>query len=104
MPRATYAGRSLDVDTAGFLLRPGDWDPEVAEAIAAECGLALTPEHWTVIEFVRKDSVATGASPGPLRIARSTGFSIKDIYRLFPQGPAKLIPRISGVAKCKASL
>jgi dissimilatory sulfite reductase related protein len=104
MPRATYAGRLLDVDTAGFLLRPGDWAPDVAEAIANECGLTLTPEHWAVIDFARKDSLEAGASPGPLRITRGTGISIKELYRLFPHGPGKLIPRISGIAKCKAAL
>jgi dissimilatory sulfite reductase related protein len=104
MPRATYAGRSVDVDTAGCLLRPGDWSPEVAQAMAADYSLELTPDHWSVIEFVRNDTLETGASPGPLRITRSTGISIKDLYRLFPQGPGKLIPRISGVAKCKAPL
>jgi tRNA 2-thiouridine synthesizing protein E len=57
-----------------------------------------------VIEFARQDTLENGASPGPRRISLATGISIKDLYRLFPQGPGKLVARISGVAKTKAPL
>jgi tRNA 2-thiouridine synthesizing protein E len=103
MPRATYAGHSVDVDTSGFLLR---WrlNPScrgnrggiriVANAGSLEGDRIRPPGH----------ALENGASPGPRRISLATGISIKDLYRLFPQGPGKLVARISGVARTKAPL
>lgn len=104
MPTHTYAGKMVDVDAEGFLLRASDWTPEIGEAAAKELGLALTPAHWKVIDFARKDTAERGESPGPRRIASGAGVSIKDLYALFPKGPGKLVARVAGVPKPKACL
>ncbi|MBI4701047.1 MAG: TusE/DsrC/DsvC family sulfur relay protein [Deltaproteobacteria bacterium] len=49
-----YAGKAVTLDAEGFLADSGQWTPEIAEAIARELGLVLTPEHWKVLGFCRE--------------------------------------------------
>lgn len=104
MPSRSYAGRTVDVNDEGFLVDPGDWTEPMAEAIAGELGIALTPEAWRVVRFARSDFENQGASPGIRRITTSTGVGTKDIYRMFPKGPGKLIAHVAGIPKPKSCL
>ena len=100
MPTLEFAGKSLEVDAEGFLASSADWDREVAGAIAAQEGIpALTERHWTVIDFARKFFDDNGESPTLRKITRVAGVPTKELYELFPQGPAKKIARIAGVPK-----
>ena len=40
-------------DNEGYLLEPADWNRALAPLLAAEDGLALSPAHWRVIDFIR---------------------------------------------------
>jgi tRNA 2-thiouridine synthesizing protein E len=104
MPAQAYAGKTVELDAEGFFARSTDWNTDIAEAIAREAGIELTPSHWKAIEFVRRDYEQTNQTPGLRRITAQTGISMKDIYALFPKGPAKLIARIAGTPKPKSCL
>lgn len=104
MPTKTYAGHAVDVDAEGYLASANDWTKETGEAIAAELGVALTPESWRVIDFVRADFKEQAQTPGLRRITARTGVGTKEIYALFPKGPVKLIARIAGTPKPKSCL
>jgi TusE/DsrC/DsvC family sulfur relay protein len=104
MPTLTYGTLNVEADQEGYLVRSSDWTPDLANAVARELGIELTPEHWKVLEFARVDQAATGQTPGLRRTTAKTGVSTKDIYRLFPKGPIKLIARIAGVPKPKSCL
>lgn len=104
MPSATYAGRTFDVDDEGFILYGKDWTPEVGEAIAAQLSIKLTPEHWKVVNYAREDFAKSGTTPGLRRITQQAGVGMKDLYTLFPKGPAKLIAKIGGIPKPKSCL
>ncbi len=79
--------------------------PELAEALAKESGILLTPRHWQVINFCREDAAKnSGASPGLRRITQLSGVSMKELYALFPKGPGKLAARIAGLPKPKSCL
>ncbi len=93
------AGLNLEVDAEGFLTNPDDWNRDVAQAIAAELGIELTDRHWDVIEFVRKDFSETGTVPTLRRITKVGGVPTKEIYKLFPKGPAKKVAKIAGLSK-----
>lgn len=95
-----YAGHAVRLNDEGFLLDTGDWTPDVCEALAAEEGVTLTPEHWRVIQFCREDAANhEGRAPGLRRITVVGGIPLRDLYRLFPHGPAALAARIAGLPK-----
>ncbi len=99
------AGKPLRFDAEGYLASASEWTPEIAEALAKESGIALTPRHWQVITFCREDAAKNnGLSPGLRRISQLSGVSMKELYALFPKGPGKLAARIAGLPKPKSCL
>lgn len=102
MPKREYAGHQVDVNAEGFLVNSEQWTPEVGEAIAAEAGVTLTPDHWRVITFCREDAASEGQPPGLRRISKLSGVGTKELYALFPKGPGKLAARIAGLPKPKS--
>ena len=104
MTTATYAGHTVELDKEGFMTRAADRTRQVGEAISEQVNIELTPEHWKLIEFAREDFGKKNTSPGLRRISKFTGTGMKDIYRLFPKGPGKLIARIAGLPKPKSCL
>jgi tRNA 2-thiouridine synthesizing protein E len=104
MSTQTYAGTPVQTNTEGFMIDANQWSPAVAEAIASEIGLTLTPRHWEVVNFAREDYATTGSSPGLRRITKYAGVPTKELYKLFPKGPGKLIARIAGLPKPKSCL
>jgi tRNA 2-thiouridine synthesizing protein E len=104
MPAHEYAGKVVDVNEEGFFNDSSQWTPEIADAIAREVGISLTPEHWTVLSFCREDAAKQGQPPGLRRITQYAGVPMKDLYRLFPKGPGKLASRIAGLPKPKSCL
>ena len=67
-------------------------------------GVSLSSAHWEIVNFAREDFGTKGASPGLRRIVANTDASMKDLYRLFPKGPGKLIAKIAGIPKPKSCL
>lgn len=90
---------NLEFDEEGFLINPADWTPDVGAAIAVEIGLDLTDRHWTVINFARKTYEAEGEAPTLRRITKQSGVDTKEMYELFPGGPAKLAAQVAGLHK-----
>jgi tRNA 2-thiouridine synthesizing protein E len=93
------AGHELQLDDQGFLADRSQWTPDVAEALAAEAGISLTPRHWQVVTFCREDAAREGVPPGLRRIAKLSGIEMKELYQLFPKGPGKVAARIAGLPK-----
>ncbi len=90
----------VEVDAEGFLLRPADWTEEIAADIAREQGIdKLTDRHWAVIRFMRQRYLDTGSAPSIRTLGKESGVPIKDLYELFPRGPAKLAAKIGGIPK-----
>jgi dissimilatory sulfite reductase related protein len=102
MSTATIAGHEVAVDKDGFMTNPQEWTPEIATAIAASLGLALTERHWKVIEFCRRDAADKGEPPGLRRIAQGAEIPVKELYQLFPKGPGILAAKVSGLTKPKS--
>ena len=59
----------------------------------------LTPKHWQVINFMRKEYFEKGTGPTVRALGKTSGVSIKELYQLFPKGPAKLAAKIAGIPK-----
>jgi TusE/DsrC/DsvC family sulfur relay protein len=91
---------SLALDEEGFLLDPQAWTREIAQALAQAEGInELTEAHWKIIEFARERATESGASPTLRQITNGTGISTKELFSLFPKGPAKKVAKIAGVGK-----
>ena len=87
-------------DQEGFLLDPSDWSRELGEQIAAENGIPeLTDRHRQVIDFMRERYLTTGNAPSIRSLGKESGVPIKELYQLFPKGPAKLAAKIGGIPK-----
>ena len=100
MATALIAEKPIDIDAEGFLTRPEQWNEEIAEAIARDNGIPeLTDRHWLVIRFMRTRYLATGSAPSIRTLGKESGVPVKELYQLFPKGPAKLAARIGGIPK-----
>jgi TusE/DsrC/DsvC family sulfur relay protein len=96
---------AVDVDAEGFLTDPKEWSEELADEIAAENGIAeLTPRHWLVVRFMRDRYLATGTAPTIRSLGKESGVAVKELYELFPKGPAKLAAKIGGIPKPKGCI
>ena len=100
MATATIAGKDVEVDAEGYLQNPDDWNKDIAAEIATEVGITeLTERHWQVIEFMRTRVAETGSAPSMRSLGKQSGVPIKELYQLFPMGPAKLAAKIGGIPK-----
>ena len=100
MTTATLAGTTVEVDAEGFLTDPTQWTEELAAEIARENGIAeLTPRHWQVVSYMRTTYLDTGQAPSIRSLGKQSGVPIKELYELFPKGPAKLAAKIGGIPK-----
>lgn len=99
MTTMTIAGAHLDVDAEGYLQKPEQWNEAVAEELAAKEGITLTDRHWLVIRFMRQRYLETGDAPTIRSLGKESGVEVKELYKLFPKGPAKLAAKIGGIPK-----
>jgi TusE/DsrC/DsvC family sulfur relay protein len=100
MPTQTYAGIEVTVDQQGFFEDPSQWREEMAPEIARQEGIAeLTDRHWQVIKFMRHEYDEKGTGPTVRILGKTSGVPIKELYQLFPKGPAKLAAKVAGIPK-----
>jgi TusE/DsrC/DsvC family sulfur relay protein len=101
MATRIIAGKTVQVNEEGFLADPSEWNKDIAAEIASDEGLAeLTANHWKVIDYCREASKGLGGKSPTLRqITTGTGVQTKELFALFPKGPAKKVARIAGLGK-----
>lgn len=105
MPTIELLGKQIEVDSDGNLKNPNDWNEEIAGEISRLEGIEqLTDRHWIVINFMRKEFMEKGDGPTIRRITKESGVDTKELYALFPKGPAKKAARIAGIPKPKGCI
>ena len=105
MTMTLIADAPVDVDTEGFLTNSEQWNEQIAEAIAKDNGIAeLTARHWLVVRFMRDRFLTTGSAPSIRSLGKESGVPVKELYQLFPKGPAKLAAKIGGIPKPKGCI
>ena len=105
MTMTLIADAPVDVDAEGFLTDPEQWNARIAEEIARQNGIAeLTDRHWLVVRFMRERYLATGDAPSIRALGKESGVPVKELYQLFPKGPAKLAAKIGGIPKPKGCI
>ena len=100
MATRTICGETVEVNEEGFMTNPSQWNKDIAVEIAKEEGIGeLTPAHWKVIEYCRQSAASTGKAPTIRTITSNAGVTTKDLFALFPKGPAKKVAKIAGLGK-----
>ena len=91
---------NVERNEEGFLVNPANWNKEIAVEIAQADGIPeLTDAHWKIIEFSRSNAESSGAAPTLRQISKGAGVPTKELFKLFPKGPAKKVAKISGLGK-----
>lgn len=100
MPTTTLASTMVEVNDEGFFVHPEDWTEDMAVDLAKREGIdELTDAHWQVIRFMRAEYFDKGAGPTVRVLGKTSGISVKELYQLFPKGPAKVAARVAGIPK-----
>ncbi len=90
---------NIPMNEEGYLTDPSTWNEEIAKALAEQEGIELSEKHWEVIRWCRTIAAESGKAPTLRQITSGTGLSTKELFALFPKGPAKKVARIAGLGK-----
>ncbi|MCB1120353.1 MAG: TusE/DsrC/DsvC family sulfur relay protein [Verrucomicrobiae bacterium] len=100
MPVLELAGKEITFNEEGFMEDHTQWNEDVAREIAGKVGIPeLTDRHFVVLNYMRKAYEENGTGPSIRALTKQSGIPTKELYELFPQGPAKKAARIAGIPK-----
>lgn len=100
MTTKSIAGTTVQVNEEGFFEQPEQWSEAMAVELARDAGIdPMTDRHWTVVRFMRHQYLETGSAPSIRALGKVSGVPVKELYQLFPKGPAKLAAKIAGIPK-----
>ena len=100
MPEKQVAGVTITVDDGGFMTDHTQWNEEIARELAKEIGIdELNEKHFQVLHFMRKEFEEKGTGPSLRKLKNESGVNTKELYQLFPKGPAKKAALIAGIPK-----
>ena len=100
MPLMEFEGQVFEVDGDGFLINPDLWNEDVAGVFARYDGIdELSDKHWAIINIIRRNFVEKGNAPMIRVICQETGLRLREIFELFPLGPARGACRVAGLPK-----
>ncbi|MDX1955901.1 MAG: TusE/DsrC/DsvC family sulfur relay protein [Chitinophagaceae bacterium] len=92
------AGKTIAVNEEGYMTDFKQWDQSVAEVLATEAEISLTPRHWEVLGYLQNEF--KNEVPLSIRkIGKSGVVDIKEFYQLFPKAPLKTATKIAGIPK-----
>ena len=94
-------GIEKETDADGYLKEP-DFSDEAVQVIAAADGIALTEDHWKVVNYLRDEFRDKGHTPNFRNMVKDLqdalpGCDSKALYDLFPMGPAKQGCKVAGL-------
>ena len=80
MTTETIAGVAVDRNEEGFFTDATQWTEEMAPELAKAEGIdELTPDHWTVIRFMRSEYFDKGTGPTVRMLGKTSGVSVKEL-------------------------
>jgi tRNA 2-thiouridine synthesizing protein E len=100
------SNRTLALDKDGYLANLDDWSVQVAEELARQEDIVLTPEHWEIIDLIRDFHQRRGLSPVMRILVKlvekelgpDKGNSLY-LLKLFPESPARVACKIAGLPR-----
>ena len=99
-------GKAYETDEEGYLVNLSDWNEDVANFLAQQENVEMTPNHWEVVNFLREYYNEYQIAPAIRVFTKAIGKKLgpdkgnnKYLYELFPYGPAKQACKIAGLPK-----
>ena len=99
-------GQIIETDKEGHLKNLKEWNEAVAEHLAAQEDIVLSPAHWEIVyllrEFYAEFELAPAMRPLVKRAAQKLGSDKgRSIYlmQLFPPSPARVAAKIAGLPR-----
>ena len=93
-------GQQIELDEDGFMCDPSLWSEDIVKVFGKlEDVDEITEDHWKVINYLRDYYLKFGIAPMIRKLCKETGFTLKEIYELFPSGPAKGACKLAGLPK-----
>ena len=99
-------GKEINHDEEGYIQDLDDWSEALANHIAEQDDIHMTPEHWEVVNFLRDYYQEYQIAPAIRVLTKAIGQRLgkdkgnnKYLYELFPYGPAKQACKIAGLPK-----
>ena len=100
MAMVTLGGQEVEIDEDGFIQDPEIWNELVAADLAKTEGVEdLIDDHWKLVNYLRQYYLEFGIAPMVRKLCKQTGFKLKEVYDLFPSGPAKGACKVAGLPK-----
>jgi tRNA 2-thiouridine synthesizing protein E len=101
--KKVLANKEIDVNEEGYLLDFNQWDKDVANSLAKESDIDLTPRHWEIIDYIHDKH--RNEEPLSIRGIKKSGvLDVKEFYALFPGGLLKKATLIAGIPKPKSCI
>ena len=102
-----HSSRQQLRDIDGYIVNPEDWNDDLAQTLAAEEGLVLTDEYWSIVRFMREyweqHKVAPDVRHVIKHLADNQGHDKKlakqHLFKLFPYGYVKQACKIAGMQR-----
>ena len=102
-------GNTIETNERGYLVNLDDWSEDVAVAIAGKESLALTQEHWDLINYLRDEYFNNaGNQPNTRNMVKAMQekwpdkkVDAKMLYNLFPGDPSKQAGRVAGLPESR---
>ncbi len=98
----------LERDGHGYLVDLNQWSESIATELAEEEGVNLTDESFKLINFLRDEYINNNANqPNERNMVKGLKgdwegkLTTKELYTLFPKGPAKQAGKIAGLPETK---
>ena|SRR5437764_10936564 len=100
MTMLTIAAHDVELNDEGFFVHAEQWAEDMVPELARREGIdPVTDAHWKVVRYMRTEYAAKGTGPTVRVLGKSSGVSVKELYQLFPKGPAKIAAKVAGIPK-----
>jgi len=106
MGTITIGENTFETDEEGYLVNLSDWSEEIANQIAQGENVEMSPNHWEVVNFLRRYYEEYQVAPAVRVLTKAIGKALgpekgnsQYLYELFPYGPAKQACKIAGLPK-----
>ena len=100
MPVGGHGGVEVGVEEEGVVGGPEGWREVGGMGRATTEGVdEMTDDHWAIADYLRNYYLEYGVAPMIRKLCKETGFKLKEIYALYPSGPAKGACKVAGLPK-----